>query len=217
MSMTTMTRCKLKTKPNWKGKVVKMNAQLFFQSLHSFQFFQVQWTPQGLMTPILPLIPRNVKDGEEAYPKSLLTWEKETSGSGCWRKTCHLVYTYSEANGFSRRRNLVFIAQGYDQIPGFDFTENFAPVVSNLTIRTNMLLLLYNPNWIAYIVDVQTAFLYGKMDVNLYMEVLWAYGVSAQSQACNVQQWSRIMIKLHLMVPFIGGKNRLASELMSAL
>ena len=38
------------------------------------------------------------------------------------------------------------------------------------------------------------------------------------TQACMVQQRSNIMIKLHLlMVAFIGGKNRLASELMSAL
>ena len=31
-----------------------------------------------------------------------------------------------------------------------------------------MMLLLYNPDWIAYIVNVETAFLYGKMDVDLY-------------------------------------------------
>ena len=63
------------------------------------------------------------------------------------------------------------VAKGYDQIPGVDFTENFAPVVSDVTIRTVMMLLLYNPGWIAYIVDVETAFLYGEMDVDLYMEI----------------------------------------------
>ena len=35
-----------------------------------------------------------------------------------------------------------------------------------------MMLLLYNPDWIAYIVDVETAFLYGEIDVDLYMEIL---------------------------------------------
>ena len=35
-----------------------------------------------------------------------------------------------------------------------------------------------------------------------------------QVQACIVQQYSNIMVKLHLMVPFIGGKNRLASVLI---
>ena len=76
---------------------------------------------------------------------------------------------------FKKKKSGVYrarlVAKGYDQIPGVDFTENFAPVVSDVTIRTIMMLLLYNPDWIAYIVDVETAFLYGEMDVDLYMEI----------------------------------------------
>ena len=75
---------------------------------------------------------------------------------------------------FKLKKNGVFrarlVAKGYDQIPGVDFTENFAPVVNNVTIRTVMILLLLNPDLIAYIVDVETAFLYGEMDVDLFME-----------------------------------------------
>ena len=54
---------------------------------------------------------------------------------------------------FKKKKNGVYrarlVAKGYNQIPGVDFTENFAPVVNDVTIRTVMMLFLFNPDWIA--------------------------------------------------------------------
>ena len=80
------------------------------------------------------------------------------------------------ANGSLRKRRMVCIVQGWlpkdtTKFLGLISLKIFAPVVNDVTICTVMMLLLFNPDWIAYIVDVETAFLYGKMDVDLYMEI----------------------------------------------
>jgi hypothetical protein len=76
---------------------------------------------------------------------------------------------------FKKKKNGVYrarlVAKGYDQIPGVDYTENFAPVVNDVTIRTVLVLWLKNKHWVATLIDVETAFLYGDMDVELYMEI----------------------------------------------
>ena len=46
---------------------------LSFQSLLSFRSCLARWTLRGSMTPILPLIPQNVKAGEAEYQRSLPT------------------------------------------------------------------------------------------------------------------------------------------------
>ena len=76
---------------------------------------------------------------------------------------------------FKKKKNGVYrarlIAKDYDQIPGVDYTENFAPMINNMTICTMLTEAQQNEDSIAYIVDVKTAFLYGEMDVELYMQV----------------------------------------------
>ena len=76
---------------------------------------------------------------------------------------------------FKHKKNGVYrarlMAKGYDQIPGVDYMENFAPVVNDVTIRSTIVLWLMNSDWIAIIVNVETAFLYGDMDVKSYMEI----------------------------------------------
>ena len=74
---------------------------------------------------------------------------------------------------FKVKRNGVFrarlVACGYSQIPGGDFTENYSPVVHDITFRTLLLaMLLYG--YQAKIVDVETAFLYGELEEAIYME-----------------------------------------------
>ena len=74
---------------------------------------------------------------------------------------------------FKIKRNGVFrarlVACGYSQIPGVDFQDNYSPIVNDVTFRIILLV------WILYhltakIVDVETAFLYGKLEEEIYME-----------------------------------------------
>ena len=61
------------------------------------------------------------------------------------------------------------MACGYSQIPGVDFTESYAPVINDVTWR---ILLVIKMLWKlkARLIDIKTAFLYGDLDEEIYME-----------------------------------------------
>ena len=74
---------------------------------------------------------------------------------------------------FNIKRNGTFrarlVACGYSQIPGVDFTENYAPVVQDVTWRIVMVLgMLLKLKFT--ILDVETAFLHGNLEEEIYME-----------------------------------------------
>jgi Reverse transcriptase (RNA-dependent DNA polymerase) len=81
---------------------------------------------------------------------------------------------------FDVKRNGIFrarlVACGYSQVPGVDFTESYAPVISDVTWRILIVIkLLLRLN--AKIVDVETAFLHGDLEEEIYMEVPEGYGL----------------------------------------
>ena len=74
---------------------------------------------------------------------------------------------------FKIKRSGVYLAGlvvlGYSQIPGVDYTDNFAPVVNDVTFRL-MLSQKLIEKLKTHISDVETAFLYGDWDGEIYME-----------------------------------------------
>ena len=63
------------------------------------------------------------------------------------------------------------VCLGYSQILGVDFSNNYAPVGNDITFRVIMVLrLIYNLH-----VDVETAFLYRKLEEEIYMEIPMGY------------------------------------------
>ena len=75
---------------------------------------------------------------------------------------------------FKKKRNGVYrarmVALGYAQIPGVDHKDNFSPVVSEIAFRTILILgMIYE--WDFEIVDIETAFLYGELEEEIYMKV----------------------------------------------
>ena len=73
---------------------------------------------------------------------------------------------------FKIKRNGTFrarlVACGYSQIPGVDHEENYAPVVNDVTYRI-LIICIILMKLQAKIVDVETAFLHGDIDVEIYM------------------------------------------------
>ena len=63
------------------------------------------------------------------------------------------------------------VCLGYTQVPGIDFQDNFAPVVNDMTFQT-VLTLMVIYNWKMTILDVETAFLYGDLKEDIYMDLL---------------------------------------------
>ena len=66
------------------------------------------------------------------------------------------------------------VAKGYTQIPGIDFTDNFAPVINDVTFRM-MIVLMIVKGWQGRIIDVVTAFLNGDLEEEVYLEVPEGY------------------------------------------
>jgi hypothetical protein len=75
---------------------------------------------------------------------------------------------------FKRKKNGVYrsrlCALGYSQIPGLDFTDNFAPVINEITFRILIGASLIE-GWNAEVIDVETAFLYGELEEEIYMKI----------------------------------------------
>ncbi|KAJ2929121.1 hypothetical protein H1R20_g7970, partial [Candolleomyces eurysporus] len=71
-----------------------------------------------------------------------------------------------KSNGRKRAR---YVAKGFSQIEGIDFKALFSPVVRYESVRfVFALAAIYG--WYMTAVDVKTAFLYGKLDEEIYME-----------------------------------------------
>lgn len=66
------------------------------------------------------------------------------------------------------------VVQGYSQIPGVDFSESHSPVSNDATIRIFLVLALVN-NWEIDQIDVETAFLYGVLDEQIYLKIPSGY------------------------------------------
>jgi hypothetical protein len=86
---------------------------------------------------------------------------------------------------FKIKRNGVFrarlVACSYSQIPGVNFNESFAPVVNDVSFRIILTAKLLC-DLQASIVDVETAFLHGNLQEEIYMNV--PKGMSQDDNTC---------------------------------
>ena len=66
------------------------------------------------------------------------------------------------------------VALGYSQIPGVDYTENFSPVVNDVTLRAALIIIL-QMGWSRRTLDVETEFLEGDLEEDIFMKLLPGY------------------------------------------
>jgi hypothetical protein len=62
------------------------------------------------------------------------------------------------------------VACSYSQVPGIDFSESFAPVLNDVSFRI-MLIAKLVWDMTSTVVEIETAFLHGDLDEEIYMEV----------------------------------------------
>ncbi|MCP4114884.1 MAG: hypothetical protein GY737_05660, partial [Desulfobacteraceae bacterium] len=74
-----------------------------------------------------------------------------------------------DENGKPLRHKARLVAQGFSQRPGVDYEETFAPVVRFDTIRT-LVALAASTGQLLHQVDVETAFLHGRLEEEVYMK-----------------------------------------------
>ena len=79
---------------------------------------------------------------------------------------------------FKVKRNGVYcarlVAKGFGQIPGDDFTDNYSPVVNDVTFRVVVARMLIE-NLKGKVVDIDNAFLNGDLENEIYMKIPEGY------------------------------------------
>ena len=104
---------------------------------------------------------------------------------------CRWVFKIKR-NGVYRAR---LVAQGYSQIKGIDYDENYSPVVKDTCQRLLMCLMLKNKHWKKTITDVETAFLYGDLDRVIFMDAPPGYNF-IKSEMGDTKEYEIIFLKL---------------------
>ena len=61
------------------------------------------------------------------------------------------------------------VALGYSQIPGVDYTDNVAPVAHDVSFRIALARMMVE-KLDSLVMDVETAFLYGEIDEEIFMK-----------------------------------------------
>src|SRR5687767_15069476 len=74
------------------------------------------------------------------------------------------------ADGSIDRYKARLVAKGFTQIQGLDFDETFSPVIRYDTLRL-LLALSAHFQWTSRQLDIKTAFLYGLLKEDIYMEL----------------------------------------------
>ena len=69
-------------------------------------------------------------------------------------------------------------AKGYAQVEGIDYTESYSPVVSDVTVRTVFKLGL-DRDYANVVYNVTAAFLNGKLEEDIYIELPLGFGCPA--------------------------------------
>ena len=77
------------------------------------------------------------------------------------------------------RKKAHLVVKGFSQVEGLDFDQVFSPVVHFKTVRL-MLMLAVLENWYITGLNVWSAYLYGKLDKEIYMEQLEGFAVPRQ-------------------------------------
>ena len=78
---------------------------------------------------------------------------------------CKWVFKIKRDGKFRAR----LVACGYSQIPGVDFTENYSPVIHDISARILIIIMIIF-GLQGKLVDVETAFLYGDLEEEVYMD-----------------------------------------------
>ena len=119
-----------------------------------------------------------VKEERENWQKAIRKEIKNMIERGVWRKV--------ERKNIPNNRRLIgnkwvfkikrdgtyrarLVALGYSQIPGVDYTDNFAPVAHDVSFRIALARMMVE-KLDSLVMDVETAFLYGDIEEEIFMK-----------------------------------------------
>lgn len=90
-------------------------------------------------------------------------------------------------NGTIERYKARLVAKGFTETEGIDYMDTSSPVVKMTTIRV-LLSIAASQNWSLYQLDVNTTFLHGDLNEEVYMQPPTDLLLSAPNQVCKLQR-----------------------------
>ena len=121
--------------------------------------------------------------------ETMNTWKLVPLPEGKKPVGCKWVFKVkNKPDGTVERFKARLVAKGYSQKPGIDFNETFAPVVRLNTLRS-LLAYAVEKNLLIHQLDVNTAFLNGNLEEEVYMEQPPGYVTKGQEHlVCLLQR-----------------------------
>jgi hypothetical protein len=91
------------------------------------------------------------------------------------------------ADGTIERHKAILVAKGFTQIEGIDYTDTFSPVVKMTIVRVFMAIVA-SQNWPLFQFDVNTAFLHGDLNEEVYMKAPPGLPLDRPDLVCKLQR-----------------------------
>nr|GEX82767.1 ribonuclease H-like domain-containing protein [Tanacetum cinerariifolium] len=79
------------------------------------------------------------------------------------------------------------VAKGFNQKEGIDFDETFSPVVKMVTVRCLVCIVISN-EWPLFQLDVNSAFLYGDLNKDIYMSLPLGFECADKNKVCKLNK-----------------------------
>ena len=102
------------------------------------------------------------------------TWELAELLPGKNDITCKWVFRLKTNADGSTRFKARLVIRGFEQVPGIDFHETFAPVAKFVTVRVQLALAAHH-DWEVEQMDVKTAFLHPVLEEEVFMAIREGY------------------------------------------
>ena len=94
-----------------------------------------------------------------------------------------MVFKVKRNGGYHAR----LVAKGFSKIPGMDFTDNYSPVVNDVTFRVVVVRILIE-NLKGKVVDIDNVFLNGDLEHEIYMKIPEVISEDIDKEYCLILQ-----------------------------